>query len=120
METRHMNRKSTVETLARNLEHLMDISGMNKPALSRKSGVSERMIAYILKGEKTSTIETAQRLAEVFGLEGWHLIMPNLPHDLEHSKRFNKLVQRYLNSSEDGKTMIDMVAERESKYTINQ
>lgn len=48
----------------------MEVAGMNKPTLARKSGVSERMIAYILKAEKTSTIEVAQKLAKVFGLEG--------------------------------------------------
>lgn len=42
--------------------------------------------------------------------------MPNLPVDIEKSKRMNNLIERYIELSDDGRNLIDMVAERESKY----
>lgn len=115
-----MNKKKTVNNLAKNLNKLMTLSGgMTKAALSRKSGVSERMVAYICNAEKTATIETAEALAEVFGLSGWQIIMPELPDDITHTKATGKVMENYMQSSNEGKDLINMVAERESKYSSN-
>lgn len=113
-----MSKKNTVITLARNLNMLMRASGnMSRADLARRSGVSARMVAYICNAEKTTTIETAQALAEVFGLEGWHLIMPNLPDGINRSKKLSMLLENYSGSSKEGKEMITMIAEREAKYS---
>jgi transcriptional regulator with XRE-family HTH domain len=114
-----MKKKTTVESLAQNLTLLMQLTNMKKPELSRKSGVSPRMIAYILNAERRATIETVDDLAKVFGLEGWHLIMPSLPKDLKTSKALQRLVENYIESSGEGRGMIDMVAEREAKYGVD-
>jgi len=110
-----MKKKTTTETLASNLRHLMDFSGFTITELVKRSGVSRRTIAYILKAENSTSIETAEALAKPFGLEGWHLIMHNLPHDLKASKSLNSLISNYIGSSSEGQNMIDLMAEREAR-----
>lgn len=112
-----MNKKHTVETLARNINFLMGAFSISRAELAKRSGVSPRMVAYICNAEKTATIETAQNLASVFGLEGWHLIMPNLPQDMKKTKHLSALLNNYLKANSEGREMIEKVAERESKYS---
>lgn len=108
--------KKTAEYLARNLAHLMEITGWSAKEVSKRSGVSPRMVSYMLTMERVASIEIAEDVARAFNLEGWHMIMPNLPADLEQSKALRKLVDDYIESSDDGKEMIARIAEREAKY----
>lgn len=89
---------------------------ISKEKVSKISGVSERSIGYILAGERTPSIKTAESIAKAFGLEGWHLIMPGLKSDLIKNGTLNKLITNYSRSSGEGKKYIDRVAEQESKY----
>lgn len=111
-----MKKNTTVENLSANLRHLMGVYGYTQEQLVKKSGVSRRTIGSALKGENATSIKVAESLAEAFGLEGWHLIMPNLPKDIEETKHLNELVTNYVTASHEGKEMIDKVAEREAKY----
>lgn len=108
--------KKTADTLARNLAHLMELTGWNAKEVSKRSGVSPRMVSYILTKDRVASIEIAEDLAAAFNLEGWHLIMPNLPQDLEHTKSLSKLIQNYISAGAEGQDMISRIAEREAKY----
>ena len=114
-----MRKISTIQTLSINLKHLMLMYGYTQEQLVKRSGVSRRTIGSALKGENATSIEKAEKLANAFGLEGWHLIMPNLPRDIEETKHLSDLVKNYIASSNDGKEMIERVAEREAKYSTN-
>lgn len=109
-------RPSTVSTLATNLRELMRETGMSARAVSSKSGVSLRMINYILIGERKATLDVADRIAAVFGINGWQIIKPELKIDLARSGRLSKLVEHYESASEEGRQYLDRVAEREGKY----
>lgn len=111
-----MQRPKPKETLAKNLKMLLDETGMKVPALAKASGVSERMILYILSEERTATIETANDLAAVFHLDGWSLLMPDLKADLMKNGRLAKLVKNYFTASKEGREYIDHVAEKEAEY----
>lgn len=91
---------------------------MSQAELARQSDVSQKTISNILNPEveQSPSIETAEKLAKPFGLEGWHLIMPNLPDDLVSSPSIERLLNSYINSSQEGRDMINKVADRESKY----
>lgn len=107
------------ETLAANLAMLVElIPEKKKPLdwLAKKSGISKRMIQYILKCERTATVNTADQLAEPFGLTGWQLITPGLRADLVKNGRLERLVQNFYRSSEEGRDYISRVAEQEAKY----
>lgn len=107
---------STKEVFANNLRHLMKLADLNQTELAKKAGVSQKSISNILSGGQAPTIETAEKLAEPFGLKGWHLIMSGLPDDLISSPSIERLFSSYTNASSEGRKLIDMVAEREAKY----
>ena len=111
---------STKDVLVSNLKILMRHKGWSKSELARQSKISLRMINYILSGERAPSIEVADQLAKAFGLSGWQMMKPNLPEDLLSSPTLSKLLDAYASASPDGRKMIDLVAERESKYrTVN-
>ncbi len=112
-------RPSTRASLSKNLRTLMTIRAWNQMELSKKSGVSQRMISSILSEESGCSVETADALAHAFGLHGWHLIMPNLTEDLLKSKAVQDLIDSYLNASPEGRALIDAMAARESKLPRN-
>lgn len=88
--------------------------------LAKKSGVSKRMIQYLLKCEKTATIDLIDALAQPFGLTGWQLIMPNLSEDLLKDGTLERLVENFSRSSTEGRDYISRVAEQEAKYSITK
>jgi hypothetical protein len=116
MATRRV-RPPTLSNLARNLTTLMRITGWNQSEVSRRSGgaVSQRHISDILKGTADCTTEMANDIAKVFGLQGWHLIMPNLPEDLVNSPSIQKIVEAYIKADESGREFLDAAAQRELK-----
>jgi transcriptional regulator with XRE-family HTH domain len=93
----------------------MEIRDWTQMELSKKSGVSQRMISGILSEESGCSVETADALAHAFGLQGWHLIMPHLTEDLLKSKAVQALFDSYVNATPEGRALIDAMATRESK-----
>lgn len=112
--------KKPLDFLARNLRVLMKKNKMKAPELSERSGVSVRMIKYILSQERTPTIEVAELLANALKIKGWQLMMPDLDIDLAMSGRLDALLDRYMKSTENGREYIDRVAERESTYRADK
>ena len=110
---------NTVDTLVVNLRALMKTMKLNKQELAKKSGVSERMIGYILAKERKPTVEITEMLAKPFGLTGWQLILPGLPVNLVNVGKLMKLCENYSHASTTGREYIDRVAEQEAKYKIS-
>lgn len=106
------------DTLVINLRALMRANKIKTPQLATQSGVSIRMIKYILAGERKPTVELANALAKPFGITGWQIIMPGLPIELAKSGRLDKLIHNYSESQEKGRTYIDRVAEHEATYKV--
>lgn len=94
----------------------MKKTGMKKPELAKKSGVSERMIGYLLAKERTPTIEVADALAKPFDLTGWQLLIPGLHIDLAKAGKLEQLVHNYSSASDKGREYIDRVSEQEAQY----
>lgn len=104
--------------MARNLHALMELHGYKQEPLAEKAGVSQRTIGNMLDPEGPATrIDNVDAVAAVFGLDGWHLIMPNLIEDLiDGSSGIAETIRNYLQASEDGKRHILRIAEREAEY----
>jgi transcriptional regulator with XRE-family HTH domain len=66
--------------LARNLRNLMATKAgpRSQTALRKKSGVAQATIGRILKQETEAGVETVDRLAKAFGLEGWQMMVPGM------------------------------------------
>lgn len=105
------------DNLRANLAMLVDKKGWSIEELARRSHVSSRMIHFILKDERTASIEIAEKLARAFGLEGWHILMPNLERDLVDSPTISRLFNGYQKASSDGRALIDQVVTREAKLS---
>jgi transcriptional regulator with XRE-family HTH domain len=104
------------ETLARNLRYIMKIEKLSEEALAKKAGVSQKQINNILNRQHAATIDTLDKIAAAFGLTNWQLMLPNLPDDLISSPSIAKLYKSYINSSDEGRELIDRLAEREAHY----
>jgi transcriptional regulator with XRE-family HTH domain len=84
--------------------------------LAKKSGVTKRMIQYVLNKERVPSIDVAAALAGAFSINGWQLLVPNLKSELARCGQLEKLVQNYQRANPDAQRYLDGVAERESIY----
>ena len=109
-------RPDTKQAFQRNLRMLKRLYQLSSKTISDRSGVSERMVDYLLAGERTPSIEVAEQLAHAFGLTGWHMLLPHLTADLAKHDKLDQLIENYGASGADGRDHIDMVAAREAKY----
>lgn len=113
-----MKKPTTAETVAANIKMLMQKTGINAPALSKKSHVPVRTIYSIIKLERTPGIDTTDDIAKAFGLNGWHLLMPGLQYDIIKNGALDKLIEDYSHCPEKSQEYINMVAERDATYKV--
>lgn len=109
-------RPRTTETLARNLNFLMEKYDYSEKEMERRSKVSAKTINNMRNAKHTATIENTEKVAAVFGLSGWQLIIPGLSPDLVESKGLKSTVDSFAAADADGRTAIQRVAEREATY----
>lgn len=113
-------RPKTQETLAYNIYQLMESEGMEIETLAKKSGVSSRMIRFILKQQRVPSIEITDKLAEAFGLTGWQLIMPNLIGGIDEIRHVDSLIRDWLKADREGRKFIESAAHREAeRHVVN-
>jgi len=86
-------------------------------ALAKRSGMPQSSIMNILSGRHSISIDKAEAIAAAYGLDGWHLLLRDLPNDLQGSPSISRLVDAYIHSNKDGRDLIDRIAERESRYS---
>lgn len=101
----------------RNLRMLRRAFRMSSKTIAERSGVSERMVDYLISGERTPTESVAEQIGQVFGLNGWQMLFPGLTEDLARRGKLTALLEAYGAASEEGKEHIEKTAEREAKYS---
>jgi transcriptional regulator with XRE-family HTH domain len=106
------------QTLVHNLNMLLNKTNISISELSRRSGVTGRMIHYILNGERTPSVDIAGKLAGAFGLTGWQLIMPSLPYDLAKTGELDKLIENYSHCDTTTQSYVNQVMMREATYNL--
>lgn len=111
-----MNEKDTRSTVIANINMLMQAAGDSQHALAKKLGWRQSTLANLLSGRHNIAIERAAAIANVYGLEGWHLLMKDLPRDIRESKTISRLFKSYMASSAEGREHIGQVADREAAY----
>lgn len=107
------------ESLARNLSHLKELCGYTERDIAAKAGVAPKTVNNMLNGNHDSSLDKVNAVAKVFGLQGWHLIMPNLPLDLISSPTISKFVGNFISASDEGRNLLQQMAEREAKIAKN-
>jgi len=112
--------KKTAATVASNIQWLKEASGDTYRDIEKRCGVGHSIIQRIVTGERSPTIDQAEAIASAYGLEGWHLLLPNLPHDVAQTKTLSSLVESYIKSSQAGRDNISRVAEFEARYASSK
>lgn len=110
------SRHGAHETFVKNLRYLISAKSMTQTELAKLSGVAQKTISNILSVEKGQipSVETADKLAQAFGLSGWHLLMPNLTTELIASSAIEDLFRNYVRATDDGRKVIETIAQREA------
>lgn len=114
------NRPNPRDSLAANLRHLMNSREWNQVELAKRSRVNQKTISNILAGRNTPTLDKLDMIASAFGLNAWHLILPNLPVELINGGTIERLFSNYLASGQRGREYIDHVAEREATLKTDE
>lgn len=113
-------RPKTTETLARNLNFLMAKYDYSERDIEKRSGVSAKTVNNMRNAKHTGTIQNADKIAAVFGLDGWQLIIPGLPESLLESPALRNTVENNAAVDPDGRAAIQRVAEREALYSSDK
>lgn len=111
-------RQSTRETLARNLAMLMEVREVNQTQLEKLSGVAQKTISNMLDpnrpGVSSHNVDKVEKVAAVFGLTAWQLLLPNLPKDIEkEADHVSDLVVAYMATPAKSREVILHTAGRE-------
>lgn len=109
--------KATRAALAKNVQYLMDKHGDTQTSLAKRANVTQSNVSYILSTERNVRLDTIEAIAAAYGLWGWHLLNPDLPQDLIDSPSLSKLVDSYIETTPEGRALIDAIAAREANYT---
>ena len=112
-------RQNPRDSLANNLRLLMAAREWNQVDLAKRSGVNQKTISNILNGRNTPTLDKLDLIASAFGLNAWHLILPNLSSELVNGGTIERLFQNFMASDQKGREYINHVAEREATYKID-
>ena len=107
------------EILARNVKILMNHYDMTQDDIEKKTGVSQRTISNVINPGSVGSIttKTIEKIADYFGLEYWHLLIPNISIDELVSKRIEKVVVCYTQSEPAGRENIARISENEVRYS---
>jgi transcriptional regulator with XRE-family HTH domain len=109
-------KQTTREIVIANTRMLMEIAGDSEHSLGKKIGKRQSSISNMLSGRHRISLDMADLVAGAYGLEGWHLLLKNLPRDLRESKTVSKLFENYIKSSAEGRDLINRIADREAHY----
>lgn len=108
-------RPHTTEVISKNLRALMDLQKMSVSELAKASGVSPRMIQYVLDRERTPSVEIADDLGVALGVTGWLLMLHDLDYALAKSGRISDLIKNYMDDPDDTRAYLDSVAKRDAR-----
>lgn len=112
-------RPLTRETLGQKLKKLMALTEMSQRELATATGVSQRQISNLIRGENSCSVETADALAKPFGLTGWQLIAPHIPADKVMAQSIERLLATYSSGTPELRAYLDSVVAREKKRSAD-
>lgn len=112
------DRPNPRDTLAHNLVALMKLHDISQNQLAKMSGVDQKTICNIVNTKNAPKLDKVDAIAAAFGLQAWHLIIPNLPEELMNGGTIERLMRNFLAADRNGREYINHVAEREAEYKI--
>lgn len=95
----------------------MELRQWSQEDVASRAGVVQRTVGNMMDPLGPSPkLDSVDKVASAFGLEGWHLIVSTLIDDLKAGGTISRLFDAYLNASPDGRRHILRIAEREAEY----
>lgn len=106
------------KNLSRNLRRLMEFFDANQTEVAQKAGVSQKTISNMLNPgeEKSPQLNKIEVVAKSFGLQTWHLLLPNCPDELLFNHSIEKLVENYMLNDTKGRNATLSVSEVRAQY----
>jgi transcriptional regulator with XRE-family HTH domain len=101
------DRPATRETVAENVKALLRLREWSQAELGRQAGLPTRTVNSVVNKEGACTVETAEKIANAFGLSGWHLLIPSLPDELLDSPTLSRLVEAYARVNGESRDLIN-------------
>jgi len=91
---------------------------MKQVEFAKKTGLSQRTISNALKPGSVGsvTMDTVEKIAFYFGIEAYHLLIPNLSIVDLIDVRIEGVINKYTQASEHGRQEIIRTAENEFRY----
>lgn len=102
---------SAVKTLATNLDRLLTDAGMSDRAAEKECGVGHKTINNMRHGRHAPELDTIEKVAKIFGMQAWMLLVPDINPALLRERRIHSLLDHYVGATEHGQETIDRVAE---------
>lgn len=100
-----------LKILSRNLRLLQERSGLSNKEIARRAKVADGTIGGILRCSHMPGIDKVAKIARAFGLNTYHLLMPDFDPDLLQSGKFDKFYSTYLKADDTGRRVLDTNAE---------
>lgn len=111
---KNLKATKTSTTFSSNMRRLKNEMRLSSEEISKRSGVSERMVDYLLAGDRVPSVNVADAIGTAFGVTGWQMLYPDLTTDLAKRGHLKKLLENYSACSDSGKDFIEQVACREA------
>lgn len=113
-------KKTIHEAVAGNLSRLISHFEMTQDNIAEKTGLGQRTISNVLNPGSVGSIttKTIEALAELFRLEPYHLVIPDLPIEELLNRRIEKVISCYSQTSLEGRQNITRIAENEMRYIV--
>ncbi|MCB4811678.1 helix-turn-helix transcriptional regulator [Methylovorus menthalis] len=77
------------------IDNLQKLMVNSTGEIAKKSGISKRMIDYIMEGSRGASLNTLEKIADSHGLNAWHLLLDYLNLDAARSGDLDKLVTNF-------------------------
>jgi transcriptional regulator with XRE-family HTH domain len=108
----------THEIIAENVDKLMKHKQMKQVEFAKQTGLSQRTISNALKPGSVGsvTMDTVEKIAFYFGIEAYHLLIPNLSIADLIDVRIEDVINKYTETSEHGRQQIIRTADNEFRY----
>jgi len=110
--------KTSQSALAENLIKLMDHHGYSQVKLAKKAGIAQTTVSNLIRPDSrvSPTMESIDKIAVVFRLKSWKLLMPGISLDILINRTVETLIHYYKESSDEGRDNTLRVAENEARY----
>lgn len=105
------------QAIARNLQTLMADREWSQAQVAARAGCAQKSISNLLKPDRYGDVklELVESVARAFGLELWHMLLPDLPPHLLKDRAIPSLIGAFAAVDDGAREHILSTARREAE-----